>query len=73
MIKELRKMRAKGGLEKAKAGYIATLINRKKIPIHFSKQGYVAYDTTELKEYRATVKKGRPHKETKTKKENNNE
>lgn len=63
MIKELRKMRAKGGRDRAVAGYIATLQKRGKIKRIVTDKGYLAYDTEELKEYKKTVKMGRPIKE----------
>ena len=62
MIKELRKMRAKGGIERQKANYIAVLQNRGKMKKYFTDKGYIAYDTDEFKNYKATVKLGRPVK-----------
>lgn len=60
MIRELRKMRAKGGRDKAVANYIAQLQHRGLLSKVTSAKGYVAYDTEELKKYRHTVKRGRP-------------
>jgi len=60
MIKELRKMRAKGGKERAKANYISGLQYKGVIGTYYSKSGYLGYDTEELAKYKATVKKGRP-------------
>lgn len=62
MIKELRKMRRKGGADKAKANYISHLQSRGKLHMHRSKAGYAAYDTEELKEYKKNVRLGRPPK-----------
>ena len=68
MTKELRKLRRQGGEGRAKANYIAMLISRGKINAYESAAGYVAYDTDELKNYRKTVRRGRPPK-TKMRKE----
>ena len=62
MIKELRKMRRKGGADKAKANYISHLQSRGKLRMYRSKDGYVSYDTEELKEYKKKVRLGRPPK-----------
>ena len=62
MIKELRKMRRKGGADKAKANYISHLQSRGKLLMYKSKDGYVSYDTEELKEYKKNVRLGRPPK-----------
>ena len=62
MLKELRKMRAKGGKDKAKASYISNLMNKGKLHAHFTEKGYLAYDTEELAAYKATVHLGRPSK-----------
>lgn len=62
MLKELRKMRAKGGAERAKANYISTLQHRGKIGTYVSASGYAAYDTEEYRIYRRTTKIGRPIK-----------
>lgn len=62
MIKELRKMRAKGGRDKSVANYIAQLQYQGKIARHTSAKGYAAYDTEEYKNFRKNAKKGRPYK-----------
>lgn len=62
MIKELRKMRQKGGAYRAKANYISHLQSRGKLRMYRSKDGYVSYDTEELKEYKKNVRLGRPPK-----------
>ena len=60
MIKELRKMRAKGGKEKAKANYISYLQFKGRIKTILTEKGYVAYDTEELAIYKKSTKRGRP-------------
>ena len=62
MIKELRKMRRKGGADRAKANYSSHLQSRGKLRMYRSKDGYVSYDTEELKEYKKNVRLGRPPK-----------
>ena len=62
MIKELRRMRQKGGADRAKANYISHLQSRGKLRMYKSKEGYAAYDTEELKEYKKNVRLGRPPK-----------
>ena len=62
MIKELRKMRMKGGAERAKANYISTLQHRGKLKMYLSANGYAAYDTEEYRIYRRITKIGRPIK-----------
>lgn len=62
MIKELRRMRQKGGAYRAKANYISHLQSRGKLRMYRSKEGYVSYDTEELKEYKKNVRLGRPPK-----------
>lgn len=57
MIKEVRKIKARG-----KAMYIRSLMWRKNIETHISENGYVAYDTEELKNYQKNCKRGRPIK-----------
>jgi len=71
MIKELRKLRAKGGREKAIANYIASLQHRGKLTAILSPKGYIAYDTEEYAQLRKNARKGRPI--TIIKKENENE
>lgn len=65
MIKELRKMRAKGGRDKSVAGYISQLQYAGKLTTYTSAKGYVAYDTEEFKAFKKNAKKGRPRKERK--------
>ena len=62
MIKELRKLRQKGGEYRAKANYISHLQSRGKLRMYKSKEGYASYDTEELKEYKKNVRLGRPPK-----------
>lgn len=62
MIRELRKLRAKGGRERAVANYISQLQHRGLLTKQLSAKGYAAYDTEELKEYRKTARRGRPCK-----------
>ena len=62
MLKELRKMRAKGGRERALANYISNLQYRGRLKKHVTEKGYAAYDTEEWKEWKRTAKKGRPIK-----------
>lgn len=62
MIKELRKLRAQGGKERAKANHIAILQHRGKLKLYLSNKGYVAYDTEEYTAYKKTARKGRPCK-----------
>ena len=62
MIKELRRLRQKGGAYRAKANYISHLQSRGKLRMYRSKDGYVSYDTEELKEYKKNVRLGRPPK-----------
>ena len=62
MYRELRKMRIKGGKDKALANYVAGLQNRNKIKTYVTTEGYLAYDTEELAEYQAKTHKGRPSK-----------
>ena len=62
MIKELRRLRQKGGAYRAKANYISNLQSRGKLRMYKSKEGYAAYDTEELKEYKKNVRLGRPPK-----------
>lgn len=73
MIRELRKMRAKGGKQRALANYISMLQHRGIIPLIYSAKGFAAYNTSDYAEYRKTVKYGRPKKEESIKKENVNE
>lgn len=63
MLRELRKMRAKGGAERAKANYIGTLQARGILRRYQSAKGYICYDTEELKRYKANRKLGRPFKD----------
>ena len=62
MLKELRKLRAKGGKDRSKANYIASLQYRGKIKTYVNAKGYACYDTTEYEEYRKTARVGRPLK-----------
>lgn len=62
MLKELRKLRAKGGHDRAKANYISTLVSRGRLKGYLSPAGYMAYDTEEYSAYRKKAKRGRPPK-----------
>lgn len=62
MLKEIRKLEKK---DKKKARNIRSLQNRQNIGKFISKNGYVMYDTEELKEYKANSKIGRPVKREK--------
>lgn len=59
MIKELRKL---AKIDRAKANHIRNLQNRGLITKIVNEQGYVCYDTEEMKERARTVKWGRPAK-----------
>lgn len=56
MLKEIRKIPSR-----SKANYIRALQYRSLIETHLN-NGYVAYDTEELKEYQRTHRRGRPPK-----------
>lgn len=56
MIREIRKVK-----NRTKQYYIRSLIDRKKIS-KLVKNGFVAYDTEELEEFKKVVKRGRPIK-----------
>jgi len=60
MLKEIRKLRKE---KPAQYQYIWALMRSGKIGQYISPKGYLAYETQELKEYKKTVKIGRPIKE----------
>lgn len=62
MIKELRKMRAKGGRDRSVANYVSELQHRGKLRKIITDKGYVAYDTEEFREWKKKAKVGRPIK-----------
>jgi len=57
---EFRKMRAKGGRDKALANYIATLQYRGILKKYVNEKGYLCYDSKEFADYKKTAKIGRP-------------
>lgn len=59
MIKEIRLLK-----NIAKEKYIRGLQYREKIKTYVNSQGYVCYDTEELKAFQKSNKKGRPIKRT---------
>lgn len=61
MLKELRKLDV---TNRAKSNYIRALQVRGKLKRYITPQGYLAYETEEFKQYKATARKGRPLKET---------
>ena len=67
MLKELRKMRAKGGRDRSVANYIANLQNKSKLKKYVTEKGYVAYDTDEYREWKRKARIGRPIKEVEEK------
>lgn len=67
MIKELRKLRAKGGTSRSKANYISSLQSRGRIKVYINAKGYICYDTEELAKYKKTAHRGRPCKVVKEK------
>ena len=62
MIKELRTMRKKGGVERSKANYINLLQDKGLLRKIITEKGYVAYDTEEYKKYKKEIRRGRPLK-----------
>lgn len=62
MFKELKGMRKKGGKDLSKANYISGLQYKGLIKTYINDGGFVCYDTEELKQYQASVHRGRPYK-----------
>ena len=62
MIKELRLLRKKGGVERSKANYINLLQDKGLLRKIITEKGYVAYDTEEYKKYKKEIRRGRPLK-----------
>jgi hypothetical protein len=58
-IKEVRKL---AKTNKKKADYVRLLLQRNKIKLIVSDNGFVSYDTEELKQYRKSARRGRPIK-----------